>query len=197
MCLHPPLRLRIAYPKWKTRLLDCFVLSNLPWADREFYHVYIEQFHHIWLITQPALCPIRPSSDYLDGVAMSNHYEGFHSEHFLSISILSHCGPAANSSRQALVHRPCFAQHWPRTLNRQPLILKRQEGQLTTMSVYMYRNILEKESPTFKDPNEKGGERSKDIYKKVVHRPKSILHYYKLLTCILEKAMAPHSSTLA
>ena len=68
---------------------------------------------------------------------------------------------------------------------------------MTTMSVYMYRNILEKESPTFKDPNEKGGERSKDIYKKVVHRPKSILHYYKLLRCILEKAMAPHSSTLA
>ena len=42
---------------------------------------------------------------------MSNHYEGFHSEHFLSVSILSHCGPAANSLRQALVHRPRFAQH--------------------------------------------------------------------------------------
>lgn len=90
---------------------------------------------------------------------MSNHYEAFHSEHLLSVPILSHCGPAANSSRQALVHRPRFAQHWPRTLNRQPLILKRQEGQLTVMDVYMYRNILEKESSTFKDPNEKGGKK--------------------------------------
>lgn len=181
MCSHPPLRLRTAYPKRKTRLLDCFVLSSLPWADREFYYIYIEQFHHIWLITQPALYSIRPSSDYLDGVTMSNHYEGFHSKHFLSVSILSHCGPAANSSRQALVHRPCFAQHWPRTLNRHPLILKRQEGQLTMMGVFMYRNILEKEVQHLKIQLKRGEcGRSKDIYKKVVHRPKSILHYYKL-----------------
>lgn len=36
-----------------------------------------------------------------------------------------------------------------------PLILKRQEGYLTMISVYMYKYISEKKSPTLKNPNKK------------------------------------------
>lgn len=149
--LRSPLWSRTVLPRlsrvkdWFVGLFVCFVQSPMDWNRvlicLQRTTVQSPNATHR-LITKPTQIPLRPSSDcFSDGIAMSNHYKGFSSKPSLSVSV----SPSLWTSREQFTDRQRSTNHIvPSTdlghLACSPLILKKQEGHLTMMSVYMYKH---------------------------------------------------------